>query len=236
MRLQERGAADRDRDNARAQLRTQLANHATAVFVALNAGGLAAALAWLQSLPLDTAAYSCNGVLLRTIPLAAALLICGVIATAGSYLLRYRATDPGRIQRGWMIALAASAASLSGAGALMSYTVLNCREIAAEQKMWSDVNFQFKAAKLQGRSEDDVIEDARRRGDDSMRKLEYAIAEAAFRERVELEQKVQRLQQLRSETQKRIEQLGPGQVSKGLVHEVERIDRLDKELQRELDE
>jgi hypothetical protein len=168
--------------------------------------------------------------------LAAALLICGVIAAAGSYLLRYRATDPGRIQRGWMIALSASAATLAGAGMLVSYTVLNCREIAAEQKLWSDVDLQFRAAKLQGRSEDDVLDDARRRSDDSMRKLEYAIAEAAFRERVELEQKVQRLQQLRSETTKRIEQLGSDRVSRELEKELERINRLDKELQSELNQ
>jgi hypothetical protein len=234
MRISERSTAERDRDNARAQLRTQLANHATGVFVALNAGGLAAALAWLQSLPMDAEAYSCNGVLLRTIPWAAALLVVGVIATATSYLLRYRAVDPGRVQRGWMVALSLSAAALTGAGILVSYTALNCREIGVEQRRRSDVDFDFKMARFQGRSDDDVLNDARLRSKDSERNLEYAIAEAAFRERLELEQRIQRLQELRSETIKRIDYLGPSRVSKGLAEELERINRLDKELQAQL--
>jgi len=213
-----------------------LANHATGIFVALNAGGLAAALTWLQSLPIDAATYSCNGVLLRTVPWAAALLIGGVIATAVSYLIRYHASDPGRIQRGWMVALSISAATLIGAGTLVSYTTLNCRMIAIEQERRSNVDFEFQMAKFQGRSIDDVLDDPRARSEEAGRRLEYSIAEAAFRERVELEEKIQRLQELRSETTRRIEQLKLDRTSKKLVEELDRINRLDKELRAELNE
>ena len=236
MRIHERNAAEGERGDARTQLRAQLANHATGLFVVLNAGGLAAALTWLQSLPIDAATYSCNGVLLRTVPWAAGLLIGGVIATAVSYLIRYQAPDPGRIQRGWMIALAVSAATLIGAGVLVSYTVLNCRTIAIEQERRSNVDFEFQMARLQGRSEDEVIADSLRGSEEALRRLDYAIAEAAYRERVELEQKIQRLQELRFETTRRIGQLKPDQVSKKLVEELDRINRLDKELRAELNE
>ena len=181
-------------------------------------------------MPIDAATYSCNGVLLRTVPWAAGLLIGGVIATAVSYLIRYHAPDPGRIQRGWMIALSVSAATLVGAGVLVSYTVLNCRTIAIEHEVRSNVDFKFQMARFQGRSKDEVIADSLRADEEASRRLDYAIAEAAFRERVELEQKIQRLQELRSETTRRIGQLKPDQVSKKLVEELDRVLQLEGQI------
>lgn len=67
-----------------ADRRAQLANNATAVFITLSAGGLAAALTWMQSLPLEPDQLSCNSVLLTRMPWVCGLLLCGLLSAAAS--------------------------------------------------------------------------------------------------------------------------------------------------------
>jgi len=233
-RQSERGAIERERLNVRTQIRAQLANHATSVFVALNAGGLAAALAWLQALPIDPESYTCNYILIHTVPWAAGLLLAGVLATTASYLLRYREDDVTRVQVSWMVAVSLSALLLVGAGGLLSYSILNCRSLAFDAQIDASVKAGLDAYKLCSPSEkDEAWDDLKLRSDKAHFDLQYAGLDSRFKERQELEVKLTRLEELQSETSKRIEQYGPGS-SKKLEEELADINKLRKEIEAAL--
>lgn len=236
MRRQDREAFERERANSRTQLRAQLANHATSVFVVLNAGGLAAALAWMQSLPLDVEKFSCNYILIRTIPWAAGLLLAGVLSTAISYLLRYRADDVGKVQVGWMVAIASSAAFLVIAGVVVSYPVTDCRSLAFNAKLKSDLESSLRLYELLPDGEKaSHLKDLRRRSDRSSSDLRFAIIESDFKERLELERKLKRVQELKREMSLRIEQNGDTK-SKSLAEELQYIVELEQSLTGQLRE
>lgn len=200
-----------ERDNLKTQLRAQIAGQASWTFVLLNAGGLAAILTWMQSLPLEPHLDSCNYALLHNLPWAAALLLLGVLATAISYILRYHASFKEVRAIGWMVALSLSAICLVAAGGWAGYTVTNCRSIAFQAKFNSDLESLMASARLSAAANGKECdwEYMRQRDNEARSDLQFAILESSFNETVELEKKLKRIRELKAEFSSRHLQYGP---------------------------
>jgi hypothetical protein len=204
----EREASDHERANVKAQLRAQIANQASWAFILLNAGGLAALLTWMQALPLQPEVFSCNYILIRTLPWVAGLLLLGILATVMSYIFRYRATFSETGDLGWMIALTTAAACLLIAGVWISYSVINCQTIASDARL-ADYGDQALARVRLATSNQErwqLLQQEYRVASDG---LKLAILEAQLRETVELEKKLARVRYLKNEMSRRIELYGP---------------------------
>lgn len=122
--------------SANLQERAQIASQMNWLLVWANAGGMAAILAWIQTLPLDTDPYTCNSVLLQVLPFAAKFMLAGLLTCAIAYVLRYWGTlHEGQSAVGWMLALAVSASCFFVSIIWTADKVTDCKSIAAQARL-----------------------------------------------------------------------------------------------------
>lgn len=198
--------AAQDRANLKTQLRSDIATQATNVFVLVGSGGLAGILTWLQSLSIDSKRDSCDAVLTTALSGAASLLLLAILAAAASYLLRYGASFLERRAVAWVVALGCSALLVVCAGAWVTYSATNCARIALEtarEMSEESAAARFRLGRLAGKTDAQMLDEARQESHTAAMELELAIAEATLRDVVALEQKIVRAQELKAEFNRR---------------------------------
>lgn len=212
----DREARDAERENVHIKLRSEIAGQSTQVLVLLNSGGLAATLTWLQSLPTGPNTNSCSYVLSTNLPVVAALLLAGVLAATGSYLLRYLATLSKDIHNSkstrWMAALALAGLCIVVAGSWASYAVTHCKSMAFKADMDMQIEksmASYRLAVLAGGSKKAWTElDARM--DQAHNAFQLAILEGTIKDIGKAEEMLERTKKTIEDLQRYIQLYGSG--------------------------
>lgn len=199
-----------DRQTLQLQLKTQIANQASWVFVLVNAGAAAALIAWTRDLPLLAGPDSCEFLMLRTLPIMAAVLLCGTFIAVISYILRYRAIAQGSGDAPWLVALVLAGLCPVVAGSVTTYVGLNCSSIAWDQKVGVDLTRSLQA--FDAASEDQRSESWDRLRTSTLRNhitLQLSGPETELEELEQQERQLQRLDELKRELARRLPEAGP---------------------------
>jgi hypothetical protein len=231
--MRERERRFRDRTEAKSERAERIASQASSFLMLLNAGGLAAVVAWFQSLPSE-GATACDAIVLPTLAGTVVILSIGAIAVLISYFLRYRASvgESGSVP--WILALAVASACFFGASSWTGYRVVNCEAIASDERVRRDAALAMYGYEIATDEERNRMWDGIRQRDDSARSsLDLAISAAKLREFKEVQERLAQAKQLIAEFNRLSEEFGaPGEAA--FAAELRELGELQIALEKEL--